>query len=183
VNSQLPLVKGRRFGYDQAQVDAFISMARQQYENPAGHLLSAERIRETEFDLVRGGYQVGAVDLALDRIEDALADREIQRKIDTRGIDSVNDLNTRLKEIVVTRAQRPKRKRFDRVTWPARGYNKREVDKLCNLILEHIINEEKLTMHEVRRIVFSAQRGGYAENQVDAFIDRVVQILHIERNN
>ncbi|MEY4320885.1 MAG: hypothetical protein RLZZ471_826 [Actinomycetota bacterium] len=183
MNSQLPLVKGRRFGYDQAQVDAFISMARQQYENPAGHLLSAERIRETEFDLVRGGYQVGAVDLALDRIEDALADREIQRKIDTRGIDSVNDLNTRLKEIVVTRAQRPKRKRFDRVTWPARGYNKREVDKLCNLILEHIINEEKLTMHEVRRIVFSAQRGGYAENQVDAFIDRVVQILHIERNN
>jgi DivIVA domain-containing protein len=146
-------------------------------------LLSAERIRETEFDLVRGGYQVGAVDLALDRIEDALADREIQRKIDTRGIDSVNDLNTRLKEIVITRAQRPKRKRFDRVTWPARGYNKREVDKLCNLILEHIINEEKLTMHEVRRIVFSAQRGGYAENQVDAFIDRVVQILHIERNN
>lgn len=183
MNSQLPLVKGRRFGYDQGQVDAFISMARQQYENPAGHLLSAERIRETEFDLVRGGYQVGQVDLALDRIEDALADREIQRKIETRGLDSVKDLLARLREIVETRAQRPKRKRFDRVSWPSRGYNKREVDRLCNLILEHIINEEKLSMQEVRRIVFSAQRGGYAENQVDAFIDRVVQILHIERNS
>jgi DivIVA domain-containing protein len=38
-------------------------------------------------------------------------------------------------------------------------------------------------MSEVRRIVFSAQRGGYAENQVDAFIDRVIQILHYERNS
>jgi DivIVA domain-containing protein len=183
VNSQLPLVKGRRYGYDQQQVDAFISMARQQYENPVSHLLSAERIRETEFDLVRGGYQVSAVDSALDRIEDALADREIQRKIESRGVESVRDLLVRLREIVQSRAERPKRKRFEGVTWPSRGYSKREVDKLCNLILEHIINEEKLTMAEVRRIVFSAQRGGYAENQVDAFIDRVVQILHIERNS
>lgn len=183
MNSPLPQVKGRRLGYDLKQVDAFISMARQQYENPAGYLLTAERIRETEFDLVRGGYQVGAVDAALDRIEDALADRELQRKIETRGIESVADLLVRLKEIVTTRAERPKRKRFERVSWPSRGYNKREVDKLCNLILEHIINEEQLTMAEVRRIVFSAQRGGYAENQVDAFIDRVVQILHIERNS
>lgn len=183
MNSQLPLVKGRRFGYDQQQVDAFIAMARQQYENPVGHLLSAERIRETEFDLVRGGYQVGAVDSALDRIEDALADREISTKMEKRGPESVADHLLRIREIVETRASRPKRKRFDHVSWPSRGYNKREVDKLCNLILEHIINEEKLTMAEVRRIVFSAQRGGYAENQVDAFIDRVVQILHIERNS
>ena len=183
MNSQLPKVKGRRYGYDQQQVDSFISMARQQYENPVSHLLTAERIRETEFDLVRGGYQVSAVDSALDRIEDALADREIQRKIESRGVESVTDLLGRLREIVQTRAERPKRKRFERVTWPSRGYSKREVDKLCNLILEHIINEEQLTMAEVRRIVFSARRGGYAENQVDAFIDRVVQILHIERNS
>ena len=183
MNSQLPKVKGRRYGYDQQQVDSFISMARQQYENPVSHLLTAERIRETEFDLVRGGYQVSAVDSALDRIEDALADREIQRKIESRGVESVTDLLGRLREIVQTRAERPKRKRFELVTWPSRGYSKREVDKLCNLILEHIINEEQLTMAEVRRIVFSARRGGYAENQVDAFIDRVVQILHIERNS
>jgi DivIVA domain-containing protein len=183
VNTQLPTVKGRQFGYDQAQVDAFIDMARTQYENPVGHLLTSERIRETEFDLVRSGYQVEAVDAALDRIEDALADREIKRKIETRGLESVADHLLRVREILVTRASRPKRKRFEKVSWPARGYNKREVDKLCNLILEHLINEEKLKMAEVRRIVFSAQRGGYAENQVDAFIDRVVQVLHIERNS
>jgi DivIVA domain-containing protein len=182
MDKQLPLVKGRRFGYDKAQVDSFISMARQQYENPIGHLLTAERIRETEFDLVRGGYQVTTVDAALDRIEDALADREIQKKLESRGLDSVSDHLDRVREIVQTRAARPKRKRFDRVSWPTRGYNKREVDRLCNLVLEHVINQEQLTMVEVRRIVFSAQRGGYAENQVDAFIDRVIQILHIERN-
>lgn len=183
MNYELPKVKGRQFGYEPQQVDAFISMARQQYENPAGHLLTAERIRETEFDLVRGGYQVSAVDSALDRIEDALADREISRKIQSRGAESVADHLLRIREIVQTRAERPKRKRFDRAIWPSRGYSRKQVDRLCNLVLEHIINEEKLTMHEVRRVVFTAQRGGYAENQVDAFIDRVVQILHIERNS
>lgn len=179
----MPRVKGRRFGYEPEQVDAFLSMARQQYDNPSGHLLTAERIRETEFDLIRGGYEVASVDTALDRIEDALADREISRKRESRGVESVTDHLLRLREIVVGRADRPKGKRFARVSWPSRGYNRKEVDKLCKLILEHIINEEKLTMAEVRRIVFSAQRGGYAENQVDAFIDRVVQILHIERNS
>jgi len=126
---------------------------------------------------------VSAVDSALDRIEDALADREITRKRESRGAGSVADHLLRIREIVQTRAQRPKGKRFDRANWPARGYNRKQVDRLCNLVLEHIINEEKITMHEVRRIVFTAQRGGYAENQVDAFIDRVVQILHIERNS
>ena len=66
-------VKKRKHGYSPEQVDAFVEMARQQYEHPEGHLLGAERIRETEFDLVRGGYEVSAVDAALDRIEDALA--------------------------------------------------------------------------------------------------------------
>ena len=183
MNTSLPSTKGRKLGYDQAQVDAFIEMARSQYENPSGHLLTSERIRETEFDLVRGGYQVSAVDSALDRIEDALAEREIKRKIENRGPESVADHELRVHEILTNRLNRPKRNRFEKVSWPARGYNKREVDKLCNLILEHFVNQEQLKMSEVRRIVFSAQRGGYAENQVDAFIDRVVQILHIERNS
>lgn len=183
MNSQFSTAKGRQIGYDQKQVEAFVEMARTQYENPSGHLLTSERIRETEFDLVRSGYRVDAVDAALDRIEDALADREIKRKIETRGIESVRDHKSRLVEILVNRANRPKKNRFEKVSWPARGYNKNEVDKLCNLVLEHLVNEEKLKMAEVRRIVFSAQRGGYAENQVDAFIDRVVQILHIERNS
>jgi DivIVA domain-containing protein len=89
----------------------------------------------------------------------------------------------RTAEVVRSRAERPKRRRFDRVSWPARGYSKKQVDKLCNLVLEHLVNSEPLLMSEVRRIVFSAERGGYAENQVDAFIDRVIQILHIERNS
>lgn len=180
---QFAKVSSRKYGYESNQVDAFIEMARQQYDSPEGHLLSAERIRETEFDLVHAGYEIAAVDSALDRIEDALADRELQRKRATRGPESVADHLSRIREVVQQRASRPKRKRFSRVTWPSRGYSVREVDKLCNLILEHIVNQEKLTMSEVRRIVFTATRGGYAENQVDAFIDRVVQILHIERNS
>lgn len=175
--------KGRKLGYNPEQVDAFVTMARQQYDHPEGHLLGAERIRETEFDLVKRGYDVSKVDAALDRIEDALADREIARKRETRGELAVQDQLNGIKDIVRGRIDRSKGKRFDRAAWPARGYSRKQVDKLCNLIAEHVVNGEQLTMAEVRRIVFTAQRGGYAENQVDAFIDRVIQILHIERNS
>jgi DivIVA domain-containing protein len=180
---QFEKAKGRKHGYSVEQVDAFVAMARQQYEHPEGYLLASERVRETEFDLVRGGYGVSAVDAALDRIEDALADRELKRKVETRGMHALVDQLERTAEVVRSRAERPKRRRFDRVSWPARGYSKKQVDKLCNLVLEHLVNSEPLLMSEVRRIVFSAERGGYAENQVDAFIDRVIQILHIERNS
>ena len=180
---QFSKAKSRGYGYEPQQVDAFVTMARQQYENPEAHLLTSERIRETEFDLIRGGYEISQVDAALDRIEDALADREISRKRNNRGDSSVTDHLERITEVVKLRAARPKRKRFRTIAWPSRGYSKREVDRLCNLVLEHIVNQEKLTMAEVRRIVFTATRGGYAENEVDAFIDRVVQILHIERNS
>ena len=183
MTKKFTLAKGRKHGYSVEQVDAFVEMARQQYEKPEGYLLASERVRETEFDLVRGGYDVIEVDSALDRIEDALADRELKRKRESRGEHALLDQLQRTSEIVKTRAERPKKKRFERVSWPARGYNRKQVDVLCNLVLEHLVNSEPLTMSEVRRIVFSAQRGGYAENQVDAFIDRVIQILHIERNS
>ncbi len=183
MTKKFTLAKGRKHGYSVEQVDAFVEMARQQYEKPEGYLLASERVRETEFDLVRGGYDVIEVDSALDRIEDVLADRELKRKRESRGEHALVDQLQRTSEIVKTRAERPKKKRFERVSWPARGYNRKQVDVLCNLVLEHLVNSEPLTMSEVRRIVFSAQRGGYAENQVDAFIDRVIQILHIERNS
>ena len=78
--NQFPLTAKSKLGYQPEQVDAFIEMARQQYEHPEGHMLTADRIRETEFDMVKGGYEVDKVDAALDRIEDALADHELARK-------------------------------------------------------------------------------------------------------
>jgi DivIVA domain-containing protein len=39
-----------------------------------------------------------------------------------------------------------------------------------------------LQLNVVRRAIFKANRGGYVESQVDAFIDRVVEILQIEKN-
>ncbi|MFM6963582.1 MAG: DivIVA domain-containing protein [Micrococcales bacterium] len=181
--NQFPNVSGSKFGYEPSQVDAFITMARDQYDHPEGYLLAADQIRETEFDLIKGGYEVDKVDAALDRIEDALADRELTRKREQRGNFAISDQLERVTELVRGRIERPKGQRFSRVAWPSRGYSRKQVDKLCNLILEHLVNHEELIMAEVRRTVFTAQRGGYAENQVDAFIDRVIQILHIERNS
>jgi DivIVA domain-containing protein len=56
------------------------------------------------------------------------------------------------------------------------------VDKLCLLIENHLSQKEPLQINTIRRSIFKAKRGGYVESQVDAFIDRVVEILQIEKN-
>jgi DivIVA domain-containing protein len=39
-----------------------------------------------------------------------------------------------------------------------------------------------MKLNHARRAVFTLRRGGYTEAQVDAFLDRVMEILHIEIN-
>ena len=64
-------------GYDVDQVEAFLTRARSAYEDGGrGPAMTSWHVRTVGFDLVRGGYEVEAVDAALDRIEDAFARRE-----------------------------------------------------------------------------------------------------------
>lgn len=176
-------VKPKLLGYDTEQVDAFLQLAKRQFESPELTVLASERVRQTEFDLVKGGYVIALVDAALDKLEDTFANRELQNQISSRGLEAVIDRKARIIEIVSARLARPKGKRFSRATWPLRGYNRKQVDSICNLIDQHVKNGDQLDIEQVRRILFKAKRGGYAENEVDAFLDRVVEILHIERNS
>jgi DivIVA domain-containing protein len=50
-------------------------------------------------------------------------------------------------------------------------------------IQKHLDAGEKLQLNVVRRSIFKAKRGGYVEAQVDAFLDRVAEILQIEKNS
>lgn len=169
-------------GYEQAQVDAFINLARSQYADAAQEILTANQLRNTEFDLVHGGYDLVSVDAAMDRLEDAFAAREIQRQKLFRGDFAVQDRLERITEIVTGRIERPKRKKFSSAGYLLRGYDRKQVDQLCGQIEQHLKSGSKIHLSVVRRAIFKAKRGGYVESQVDAFIDRVVELLQIEKN-
>ncbi len=177
-----PSAEGKKHGYDKGQVDEFIEHARVQYADVSLELVTANLIRNTEFDLVAGGYLISAVDTAMDRLEDAFSAREIQRQKLFRGEFAVQDRLERVTEIVRNRISRPKRKKFSSVGWLLRGYDRKQVDKLLLLVENHLNNNSPVPINSVRRAIFKAKRGGYVESQVDAFIDRVVEILQIEKN-
>ena len=71
-----PKAAVKQNGYDQQQVDQFVELARVQFADSTLDLVTANLIRNKEFDLVPGGYLIQAVDTAMDRLEDAFAARE-----------------------------------------------------------------------------------------------------------
>ena len=170
-------------GYDKNQVDSFINHARAQYSDPSLEVVTSNQLRNTEFDLVKGGFEISAVDTAMDRLEDTFARREIERQRTLRGQSAVLDRLERITEIVRGRLIRPKRKKFSSVGWLLRGYSRSQVDQLCAQIQKHLDAGDKLQLNVVRRSIFKAKRGGYVEAQVDAFLDRVAEILQIEKNS
>lgn len=167
-------------GYEPAQVDEFIAKARAQFADFEQEILPADHLRRVEFDLVHGGYEISAVDEAIARLEDAFAKHEIQRQIAKSGRYAVDDRHARIKEILLGRTERPAGNKFTRVSWIMRGYDRKQVDALAAHIERHLLSEAPLSLSEVRGSIFKATRGGYVEGQVDAFLDRVIEILQIE---
>jgi len=129
---------------------------------------------------VKGGYQIELGDSAIERLEETFAAREIQKQKLEKGAYALDDRLARVSEIIRGRLERPKGKRFSSTGWILRGYNRKQVDALCERISRHLESGQELSPAEVRRSFFQAKRGGYAESQVDAFIDRVIEVLQIE---
>lgn len=174
-----PRAEGKTLGYEPSQVDAFIESARAQFSNPNAHVLEAARARTIEFDLIPGGYSTSAVDSAIDRLEDTFVQRELAAA--KTGNFALDEKLQQIYTLLQGRANRPKRQRFRSSVWPVRGYSRKQVDLFTERVLRHIESGSKLTLTEVRASVFDAKRGGYAENQVDAYIDRVIEALQIEQ--
>ena len=177
-----PSASDKTFGYDKTQVDKFINQARNQFQDPSLSLITSDETRRAEFDLVLGGYEISRVDAAMESLENEFASREIKRQKLSRGEWAVEDRLARLTEIVSGRLQRKKRQRFKNTGFLIRGYDRSQVDSLCDSIQAHIVNGAPIKLNQVRRAVFTLRRRGYAEAQVDAFLDRVMEILHIEVN-
>jgi DivIVA domain-containing protein len=171
---------GSKLGYVPSQVDSFLSSARQQYLDPQSQTMDAASVRSARFELVKDGYSISAVDTAMEKLEDIFAGRELERIYNSVGHQDFVRLLDEGLELLRARTSRPKGKHFSKRKWPNRGYNRKQVDQFSSRIATHLNQGEELTVKEVRLAVFKTQRGGYAEYQVDAFIEKLVEVLQRE---
>ncbi|MEA2292293.1 MAG: hypothetical protein QOF17_1316 [Solirubrobacteraceae bacterium] len=170
------------YGYNAKQVDQFLQRARVSLETPAAavHPIKSADVRSVSFDPVKGGYSATAVDAALDRLEDAFARRERDELIAVQGEDAWLRQIGQLSGTLRGRLHRPDGERFRHpVKNKARSYNTKDVDRLCKDLIGYLEEDKPLSVDNVRRAVFRSAVGkdGYEETQVDAFLDRVVELM------
>ncbi|CCQ46842.1 divIVA domain protein [Pseudarthrobacter siccitolerans] len=170
------------YGYNAKQVDQFLQRARVSLETPesTSHPINSSDVRGVSFDPVKGGYSAAVVDAALDRLEDAFARRERDELIAERGEEAWLREIGNLSGILRGRLHRPDGERFRRpAKKKARSYNTADVDRLCRELVAYLEQDKPLSVDNVRRAVFRPAVGkdGYEEAQVDAFLDRVVELM------
>ncbi|WP_159802319.1 DivIVA domain-containing protein [Arthrobacter zhaoguopingii] len=181
-SSPFARVGRRSYGYNTRQVDRFLVQARNFYnsgESGDGPITSAQ-VRAIVFEPAKGGYEPQDVDAALDRLEDAFAQRERDQLIEAKGEDAWLMQIGRASAVLRGRLHRAPGERFRRPTRKkALSYNTGDVDALCDQLLRYFENDLPLSVDVVRRAVFRETVGpaGYEENQVDAFLDRVVELM------
>lgn len=178
-NSIFQKVSGR--GYDPTQVDAIIDLARQQFENPEQVILRASDLRGMRLDLVRGGYSISEVDLALDNIEDNFVRTETLEFRKKFGEEEVARRKKELTDSIFPRLNRNGGDRFARTSWFSKGYDKKHVDKLLEKLSDHFEANGPISISEIRRVQFKPKRLGYSMPQVDSFLDRVIEALQLEQ--
>jgi DivIVA domain-containing protein len=174
------LASGREKGYDRESVDRFLARAREAFEHPeadAAGEIDAEAVRGASFALVRGGYRISAVDAALTRVEDAFAARERERAIRAEGPEAWVAGAREQAQVVLDRLSRPEGERFDRVGALRFGYLCEEVDLVADRVTGHLARGERLTVDQIRRTAFRMSRNGYREEQVDAVLDAVIEVM------
>lgn len=183
MSTPFELAPKRELGYEAVQVDQLIARARAQFADERKSLITATELRKTEFDLVRGGYSIAEVDNAIDRLDDALAAIEIAAVLRHHGREMIENVKTQAAELLFSRIERPSGKRFNTTGWLLRGYSKRQVDLLVELVDKHFTTGADLNIDKVRRVIFKPKRRGYNEAQVDAFIDKTIELLQLEKNS
>ncbi len=180
--SKFKLVGPKEIGYNVKQVDVFLERARAYFLNtdtPDKAITSLD-VRTASFDPARGGYSAQAVDAAMDRIEDEFVLREKELLITSEGEKAWMMKIGKTASVLRARLHRPDGERFRRPSRKnAQSYNVDDVDVLCRELLVYIEDNGELSVDVVRRAIFAPEKGsdGYEESQVDAFLDRVVELM------
>jgi DivIVA domain-containing protein len=182
VPSTFPHARRGQLGYDQDEVDEFLEKARVAYTSDAStEAVTATEIRRTGFTMRKGGYAPDHVDSALERLEDAFANRERDRARGAAGDQAWYGDARQTAQEVLDRLVRPLGHRFRRVGPLAVGYAPKEVDAFTERIIDFLRTGKPLRVDDVRTVAFTPRRGGYSEAQVDYLLDTVISVLQAVR--
>jgi DivIVA domain-containing protein len=174
--SSFPREPRRRLGYDPAEVDSFIASARAEFDRRTGSLTAAD-VRRTAFTMRKGGYATPAVDAALERREDAFAQREREAAMRSGGERAYYASTRQLAKEIIGRLERPDGRRFARVGFAHIGYSVHDVDAFAHEARSYFEDGSHVPVERVRSIAFRPKRGGYSEAQVDLLIDGLVETM------
>lgn len=179
-HNAFPMAVGTELGYNPEQVDEFLDRARSAYEAGAKGVepLTSSDVRSMAFSVKRGGYAARYVDAALDRLEEVFFERERRVAVRAGGEDAWWDDTRLLLSEVRGRIGRPKGRKFKRRGIFATGYRRSQVDALLVRIGEMFERREfDMKPAEVRDVVFHSEHRGYDEDQVDALLDAVIDLM------
>lgn len=182
----------RKWGYDPAQVDAFLERAHALYDSE-GMNLTQHDIQNVSFDLRKNGYVIEQVDAALGRLERAVVDKQTTWEIAQHGRVTWKAKTEKLYHEVQNHAERNERERFKSGAPKQPSYDKKQVDRLVDQIVDKAaaaLGVDGVTEDDVRsladlnadtvnNVIFTQRKGkrGYDERQVDYFLNACVQLL------
>lgn len=166
-------------GYDPEAVDGFLDGARRAYENDEDTSFGSEDIVSVDFGLTRGGYEMRAVDDALDRLADAFALRDRDRAIAEEGESEWIRRLTERAQTLQERLERPRGLRFAPGDTGHPAYDRDDVDDLCDRLVGYFSRGEAMSVDDVRRAAFRRRSGedGYREAVVDVYLDHVADVM------
>lgn len=182
----------RKWGYDPAQVDAFLERAHALYDSE-GMNLTQHDIQNVSFDLRKNGYVIAQVDAALGRLERAVVDKQTTWEIAQHGRVTWKAKTEKLYHEVQNHAERNERERFKSGAPKQPSYDKKQVDRLVDQIVDKAaaaLGVDGVTEDDVRsladlnadtvnNVIFTQRKGkrGYDERHVDYFLNACVQLL------
>ncbi len=179
MSNTFPRTKRSVFGYNVEQVEDFLKDARRAYDATDAEtpLLLSKEIRHTAFVMQKGGYSPRHVDAAMERLEDAFAQRERDRNAAQLGAEGQLQLARQDAQVILDRLLRPANEKFRRTGSLTTGYSRKEVDAFAQRIVSYFQEGTAVTVDEVRTAVFSPERRGYDETQVDLVLDGVIDVM------
>lgn len=185
----------RKKGYDVHQVDAFLEQAHALYEAD-GIQLHRSDIQDASFDIVKGGYAIPQVDAALERLEQAVTDKQTQYDIAQLGRVAWKAQTEAQFQELDRHAQRTEGQRFAPAQPKTPSYDRKQVDRLIDRVLAKAEAELErisagssgrqgpeadptLTSQYVEDVSFTQRKGkhGYDERQVDYYLNACVNLL------
>ena len=133
--SGIARVGKRKWGYDPAQVDAFLDRAHALYESEDAHLTQQD-IQNVSFDLSKGGNDITQVDAALSRLEQAVVDKQTTREITEHGRVAWKALTEELDRQGCELADRGTGERVARGHDRRPSYDRKQGDRLIDQIVD-----------------------------------------------